>query len=94
MLAKGRGLLLSYGCIPPIGNIAEVKKTYTNPDKKRVFVTHTKMDDGIAEHVVETVKSWGIFDEVLETTAGCTVTTHCGSNTIGVLFINDGGKVD
>ncbi len=74
--------------------IAEIKKTYTNPDKRRVFVTHTKMDDGIAEHVVETVKSWGIFDEVLETTAGCTVTTHCGSNTIGVLFINDGGKVD
>lgn len=73
--------------------VAEVKKNYTNPDKTRVFVTHTKMDEGIAEHVVETVKSWGIFDEVLETTAGCTVTTHCGANTIGVLFINDGGNV-
>lgn len=71
--------------------IAEIKKNYTNPDKTRVFVTHTKMDEGLAEKVVEAVKSWNIFDEVLETTAGCTVTTHCGSNTIGILFINDGG---
>lgn len=68
-----------------------IKNNITNPDKKRCFVTHTKMDDGIAEEVIATVKSWGIFDEVLETTAGCTVTTHCGANTIGILYINDGG---
>ncbi len=68
-----------------------VKTKYTNADKTRCFVTHTKMDDGITEQVIEAVKSWGIFDEVLETTAGCTITTHCGANTIGILFINDGG---
>lgn len=67
-----------------------IRKKITNPDPTRVFVTHTKMDEGIAEQVVETVKSWGIFDEVLETTAGCTVTTHCGANTIGILYFNDG----
>ena len=68
-----------------------IKKKATNPDPKRCFVTHTQMDEGIAEEVIEVVKSWGIFDEVLETTAGCTVTTHCGANTIGILYINDGG---
>ena len=68
-----------------------IKAKMTNPDPKRCFVTHTQMDEGIAEEVIETVKSWGIFDEVLETVAGCTVTTHCGANTIGILFINDGG---
>ncbi len=73
--------------------VETVKKTYTNPDKKRCFVTHTQMGDGIVELVVELVKSWGIFDEILETTAGCTVTTHCGAGTIGVLYINDGGIV-
>ena len=66
-------------------------KGMTNPDPKRCFVTHTQMDAGIAEEVIATVKSWGIFDEILETTAGCTVTTHCGANTIGILYINDGG---
>ena len=69
-----------------------IRNNITNPDKKRCFITHTKMDEGIAEEVMETVNSWGIFDEVLETTAGCTVTTHCGANTIGILYINDGGK--
>lgn len=68
-----------------------IKNTYTNPDTTRCFVTHTKMGAGLAELAVKTVKSWGIFDEVLETDAGCTVTAHCGANTIGLLFINDGG---
>lgn len=68
-----------------------IKSSASNPDPKRCFVTHTKMDEGVAEDVVATVKSWGIFEEVLETTAGCTVTTHCGANTIGILYINDGG---
>ena len=67
-----------------------IRKKITDPDPKRVFVTHTKMDDGLTEEVIATVKSWGLFDEVLETTAGCTVTTHCGANTIGILYFNDG----
>ena len=68
-----------------------IKSEMTNPDPKRCFVTHTKMDEGLAELVIETVKSWGIFDEIIETTAGSTVTTQCGANTIGILYINDGG---
>ena len=68
-----------------------IKSEMTNPDPKRCFVTHTKMDEGLAELVIETVKSWGIFEEIIETTAGSTVTTHCGANTIGILYINDGG---
>lgn len=67
-----------------------IRKKITNPDPTRVFVTHTKMDEGIAEEVITTVQSWGLFDQVLETTAGCTVTTHCGANTIGILYFNDG----
>lgn len=68
-----------------------IRKGMTNPDPKRCFITHTQMDEGIAEEVIATVQSWGIFDEILETTAGSTVTTHCGANTIGILYINDGG---
>ncbi len=55
-------------------------------DTKRVFITHTKCDDEIVKLAVDTVNSLVKFDEVLETTAGCTVTTHCGPNTLGVLF--------
>lgn len=56
-------------------------------DTRRVFVTHAGCDEDIINAVVEQVKSKGIFDEVLLTRAGCTVSSHCGANTLGVLFI-------
>ena len=77
-----------------VGKYADlVKSQCTSPDKKRCFVTHTQMDEELVQSVIDKVKSWGIFDEVLETTAGCTITTHCGPNTIGILYINDGEKL-
>ena len=56
-------------------------------DTSRVFVTHAGCDEDIINAVVEQVKSKGIFDEVLLTRAGCTVSSHCGANTLGVLLI-------
>ncbi len=77
-----------------VGKYADlVKSQCTSPDKKRCFVTHTQMDEALVQSIIEKVKSWGYFDEVLETTAGCTITTHCGPNTIGILYINDGEKL-
>ena len=58
-----------------------------NAKKDRVFVTHTPCDDGIVESVVDYVKSLNYFDEVLVTEAGTTIGSHCGPNTLGVLFI-------
>lgn len=55
-------------------------------DTKRVFITHTQCDDDIVKLAVDTVNSLVKFDDVIENTAGCTVTTHCGPNTLGVLF--------
>lgn len=57
-----------------------------NINTKRVFVTHTKCDDGIVDFVINHVKSKNMFDEIIESTAGCVITSHCGPNTLGVLF--------
>lgn len=65
---------------------------YNNPDKTRCFITHADADPEIVNTIVEYVKSKNIFDEVLETHAGCTVFSHCGKGTLGILYINDGGK--
>ena len=70
--------------------VKETLSNYNNPDKKRIFVTHTKVSPEIVSLVINLVKSYEIFDEVIETTAGCTITTHCGEGTLGILFINDG----
>ena len=53
----------------------------------RVFVTHAGCDPRIVERVAETVKNTLPFKEVLVTRAGCTISSHCGANTLGVLFI-------
>ena len=53
----------------------------------RIFVTHAGCDEAIVAQCVEQVKSLAPFKEVLVTRAGCTISSHCGRNTLGVLFI-------
>ena len=53
----------------------------------RAFVTHAGCDPDICHQCVEQVKKLAPFKEVLLTRAGCTVSSHCGRNTLGVLFI-------
>ncbi len=67
-----------------------VNERLQNPDDidtSRVFVTHAGCDPDIVNAVVEQVKATGLFKEVFLTRAGCTVSSHCGANTLGVLFI-------
>lgn len=53
----------------------------------RVFVTHAGCEPKIVESVADAVKNALPFKEVLVTRAGCTISSHCGANTLGVLFI-------
>ena len=53
----------------------------------KVFVTHAGCDEEICKECVELVKSLAPFKEVFLTRAGSTVSSHCGNNTLGVLFI-------
>ena len=55
------------------------------PCLDRVFVTSSSNME-IENQIVQIVKEFG-FKEVLTTSAGCTVSTHCGPNTMGVLYI-------
>lgn len=55
-------------------------------DSRRVFVTHSGCDQKTIDAVKNVVEESNLFDEILVTRAGCTVSTHCGPNTIGVLF--------
>jgi DegV family protein with EDD domain len=53
---------------------------------KRCFVTHTKYNSEAVQAVCDVVKNSGLFEEVIENTAGCVITSHCGPGTLGVLF--------
>lgn len=67
--------------------IDELKAEYPDYDKTRCFVTHSSADRELVELAKERVKELFDFDEVVETVAGSIVTSHCGRNTLGVLFI-------
>ena len=77
------------------GKFAEVLMTYTKErigdgsdiDLDRIFVTHAGCDTEIVQSVVDLVKELAPFKEVFLTRAGCTVSSHCGANTLGVLFV-------
>ena len=56
-------------------------------DFSRVFVTHSPSEEGLVRFAIDKVKSYGLFREVLETMAGCTVCCHCGPDTLGILFM-------
>lgn len=80
------------------GNMKDVVKKYitdrlTVPGAKfkrdRIFVTCTCTDYDLPNYAKEIVESLGLFDEVLITIAGSTITSHCGKDTLGILYINE-----
>ena len=59
----------------------------TDINTKRIFITHTPCKEGLADAVRNEIGKYVRFDEILETSAGCTVSSHCGPSTLGILFI-------
>jgi DegV family protein with EDD domain len=55
-------------------------------DSKRVFITHSGIDQVILEETYEYLDGLGHFDEILITRAGGVISSHCGPNTLGILF--------
>ncbi len=72
--------------------IQDVLENESDIDFKRVFITHSPSEEGLVNFAIEKVKSMGLFREVLETVAGCTVCCHCGPDTLGVLFMRKSPK--
>ena len=56
-------------------------------DRGELFLTYTPVSDECLTAVKDTIDAYGNFETVYETTAGCTVSCHCGPGTLGVLFV-------
>ena len=52
-----------------------------------LFVTSTPVSDECQQAVADAIKTYGSFENVYWTEAGCTVSCHCGPGTLGVLFV-------
>jgi DegV family protein with EDD domain len=55
-----------------------------------VFITNSgEVDEDTLRELEELVRSTIPVKEIHHTTAGCTVASHCGPKTLGILFINE-----
>ena len=59
-----------------------------NADKSVLFITYSSATPEMLKAVHEAVDGLG-FENVYETKAGCTVSCHCGPNTLGIIFLNN-----
>lgn len=94
-------IIVSEGKMAPakkyIGRKSQVVEAYckdtleqfANPDLSLAFVTHTGATPEMVSVAIEALSKRG-FKTIYETTAGATITSHCGPMTLGILFINDG----
>ena len=79
------------------GNYSRCLKQYVedrlrNPDAvngKRIFITHTGVSREDFKLVKAEVTALKAFDEIMEVRAGCSITSHCGQGTLGILFIKN-----
>ena len=60
---------------------------YDDIDTDRVFITHAGADQAYVDAVCKALKAKKIFKEIYVTRASCTISSHCGPNTLGVLFM-------
>ena len=54
--------------------------------QERVVIVHTRCDPAIPAAVEQVVREYG-FREIIHAVAGCTISCHCGPNTLGVIFL-------
>ncbi len=64
---------------------------FNNPDKSIVFLTHSQATPDMVEAAKKQLEAAG-FERIIETTAGATISSHCGPKCLGILYFNDGGK--
>ncbi len=61
---------------------------FNNPNLDYAFVTYTTASEQMVEIAKKALTERG-FKTIYETKAGATISSHCGENTLGILFLNN-----
>lgn len=76
------------------GKLSAVLKQYVHErlqaagplELKRIFITDSGVDLDIVEECRKAILEEAPFEEIIHSLAGCTVCSHCGPGTLGILF--------
>lgn len=69
----------------------ETLAEFCTPDLEKVFLTYTTATEGMIENAEKALRNAG-FKKIYKTRAGGTIASHCGANTMGILYFNDGNE--
>ena len=61
---------------------------FSNANKKLAFITYTTASEEMVSIAKKALTENG-FETIYETKAGATISSHCGENTLGILFLNN-----
>lgn len=64
----------------------ELEQQLLQADPTRVFITHSGIDQTIEQETYDFLNHLNYFNEIHITRAGGVVCSHCGPNTLGILF--------
>ncbi len=71
---------------------ADTLAEFNNADKKIGFITYTTATEEMVASAMTAMQNAG-FETIYETRAGGTITSHCGEHVLGILYLNDGDKI-
>ena len=69
----------------------ECLQEFSDIDPSLAFVTYSSATPEMIEVAKNALISAGV-ETIYETNAGATITSHCGENTLGILYFNDGKR--
>lgn len=61
---------------------------YPDAVKDEIFITHSGVDPKVVEDLRGILEDAG-FKNIYETVASCTISSHCGPGTLGILFMTE-----
>ncbi|MBE5733831.1 MAG: DegV family protein [Clostridiales bacterium] len=67
----------------------ETLNEFNTPDLDKVFITYSSATPEMIAQAREWCEHAG-FKNIYQSFAGCTISSHCGGNTLGILYFNDG----
>lgn len=68
--------------------VQDRNEQFKNADSDRIFITHSGCDTEVIESVRKHIEDLNIFEKIFITRAGGVISSHCGPNTLGVLYIS------
>ena len=77
------------------GNYAKCLATYVRErlsdrddlDRTNLFLTYTEVSQECYTAAKDAVATYGNFENVYDSVAGCTISCHCGPGTLGILMV-------